>query len=355
MAIAIKTNTLKAQTTHFQQHKKFSFLLFLLNLNKNYICQKLHLKHQPIMTQKLHLLFIFLIGIHYSKAQCPPRDIELTSQTAINNFIAQYPNCTTINGDLKIEGASITYLNGLSNITTITGDVKIKKTGLVSLNGLQNLIYIGKKLSIKENNFLVNLNGIYNLSYIGEELEIEENPLLNSISALGNLTHIGNGDEAITIKDNSKLTSLNGLGNANTVINGSIKIKDNNLLSVCTVSSLCNFFNAPSGSISISNNQNGCNSYNQVLMSCSTLSEDDFNIKQNYQILQNPMQTQLEIINNSKLLTTISLYDISGREVLNHIIHPDYNIIKTEHLSKGTYILKFHAEEESASYKIIIQ
>lgn len=47
---------------------------------------------------KINLL-IFVLFIHSILfSQCPPGDVVLFSQSDVDDFVANYPNCTTING-----------------------------------------------------------------------------------------------------------------------------------------------------------------------------------------------------------------------------------------------------------------
>src|SRR5690606_14947012 len=56
---------------------------------------------------------------------CPVGDVTLASQTQVNNFLINYPNCTEIQGNLHIQGNNITNLSALGNITGITGHLTI--------------------------------------------------------------------------------------------------------------------------------------------------------------------------------------------------------------------------------------
>lgn len=100
--------------------------------------------------------FIFgLIGvlsIFQSVAQCPTDTLTFVSQTEVDNFAVEYPDCTEviyeINAVSESEDDPILNLDGLSNLTyinslqitnlgfvdTITGTIE-----LASLNGLENL------------------------------------------------------------------------------------------------------------------------------------------------------------------------------------------------------------------------
>src|SRR5690606_12196009 len=75
---------------------------------------------------------------------CPPGDVILTSQTEVDAFATNYPNCTEISSDLNISGSTITNLDGLSNLTSVGGNLYISSnSSLTNLDGLSNLTSVG--------------------------------------------------------------------------------------------------------------------------------------------------------------------------------------------------------------------
>jgi len=181
----------------------------------------------------ISILLLFQTGI-YSQP-CLPQGITFTSQTQIDNFQINYPNCTEIEGNVVIGGWStsgITNLNGLEVITSIGGGLRIFKVdSLINLSGLENLGYIGGDLSIYRNDNLISLEGLNSLVSIGGDLSIGDYEYnlytsLASISALNNLTSIGGG---LYIWYNSSLSNLTGLDNL-TSLGGDLKICGNSAL-----------------------------------------------------------------------------------------------------------------------------
>jgi len=172
------------------------------------------------------------------QAQCPDGDVELLSQTDIDRFLEDYPDCTIIDGDLNIDGEnnSITDLNGLNSINEIRGKLTIENTGsleslsginnltsvneiiirrndaLVNLNGFPNLDSIKSQLYIGNNDALMDLNGLQNLTYI-DRFDVRSNPQLASMKHLENLIHVG----LLQIWGNEMLQNLEGLYNLNSV------------------------------------------------------------------------------------------------------------------------------------------
>ena len=70
---------------------------------------------------KLNLFTIVLIlyGSAVFAQPCLPEGITFNTQEEIDNFQTNYPNCTEIEGGVKIEGNDITNLDGLNVITSI--------------------------------------------------------------------------------------------------------------------------------------------------------------------------------------------------------------------------------------------
>jgi hypothetical protein len=160
--------------------------------------------------KKLSILLIILFIVNGSMAQsCLPQGITFTTQSQIDNFPINYPNCTQIQGDVTINGTNITNLNGLSVLTSIGGFLIIGgNDGLSSLTGLDSLTSIGDYLYINYNPILTTLTGLNGLTSIGSKLEISSNESLTNLSGLNLLTSVG---AYITIEENKNLINFSGL------------------------------------------------------------------------------------------------------------------------------------------------
>ncbi|MGB6036779.1 MAG: hypothetical protein WBG42_10970 [Cryomorphaceae bacterium] len=103
---------------------------------------------------KRFLLCIVFIAPLLSFAQCPTGSVSLTTQAEVDDFVANFPNCTQIDGNLRIGNNFISGttppmdLSGLSSLNEVTGTLFISKTeGLDeednaipgSLEGLENI------------------------------------------------------------------------------------------------------------------------------------------------------------------------------------------------------------------------
>lgn len=205
------------------------------------------------------LSLLLLIPVAVS-GQCP-QHVTISSQAALDNFIAQYPDCENIPGNLNLSGdltdltplsnivsvggtlglgSGFTTLSGglpslvsvgrlavfsnttlisfagLENLTEITGDVQIQlTTALQSFEGLDNLIYIGGDTWLRENQALTSLAGLENLTTTGGNFFIEYSPALASVSALTSLTTVG-GDLQFT--NCQSLATVDGINALETVV-----------------------------------------------------------------------------------------------------------------------------------------
>ncbi len=178
--------------------------------------------------KKLILIIVlaFFIQSTLSSQSCLPDGITFTTQTEIDNFQTNYPNCNEIEGDMTINGNDITSLNGLSFLTSIGGD-----------------------LFIHGNNVLPSLTGLENLTSISSDLWIFNNTILSGLGGLNNIDA-----ESIT----------------------NIYIRYNPLLSYCDILSICDYLTSPNGTVTISNNYSGCNTEEEILAACEIQCPVDF-------------------------------------------------------------------------------
>lgn len=94
------------------------------------------------------------------------------TQSEINNFQNNYPECSQLEGDILIRGENnIADLSGLDVVTSCTGGLSIKwNYSITNLTGLDNLASIGGNLEIYNNDILNDLTGFDNLASIGGNL-----------------------------------------------------------------------------------------------------------------------------------------------------------------------------------------
>lgn len=176
---------------------------------------------------------LFFYALNVMAQSCFPNGLTLTKQEEIDQFAANFPNCTEIEGFLRIEeavGGNITNLNGLIQLGHIGGNLEIisnqnlqnliglnfiqsidgsvwitQNPSLQNLNGLYNLTDVGGFFSVSFNDALYNLNGIENLRTVADYFTIQFNENLNNVSSLDSLTTVGN---FFTIQQNPSLQNI---------------------------------------------------------------------------------------------------------------------------------------------------
>ncbi len=185
---------------------------------------------------------------------CLPEGIVFSSQAEIDSFQVNYPNCTEIEGDVKITGDDITNLYGLSYLTAIGGRLWFHRNPVLSsLSGLENLDTIRGNLRFGDhpsllggNPALSNMTGLNGLKHIAN-LIIYNNDGLVSLSGLEGLSSSG----YIKICYNNSLISLTGLNNVDSIENLFIFSNDA-LINLAGLDNLVSIL----GSISIMGNDN---------------------------------------------------------------------------------------------------
>jgi hypothetical protein len=154
----------------------------------------------------------------YTMPCLPYGNYYLLTQSDVDNFQADYPGCTSLNGTVYISGSLISDLTGLSAITSIEGD-----------------------LVITENTILANLSGLEGLTSLTGDLQISNNVSLSSLSGLDNLTE--GSVENLFIYDNQSLTE-------------------------CDIQGICQHLSSPNGIVDIHDNASGCNYPHEIAAAC---------------------------------------------------------------------------------------
>jgi len=263
------------------------------------------------------LVFPMLLFVNTALSQqCIPDSLLITSQSELDDFLVQYPNCTEILGFVNIresESGSITNLSGLQNITSIGGHLLIENNdNLTNLSGLNNLTSIRASLTISENDNLTSLSGLENLTavdfdstidtipYADVGINIIDNESLINLSGLIGLTATS---EDLIISENNSLINLSGLDNL-TSVDGEFIINDNeNLINLLNLENLTSI----GYDFKITNNNS--------LVSLSGL--DNLNAVRAFQIRHNNSLTDLTGLNS---LTSVgSTFGIGFNDALTSL------------------------------------
>ncbi|KAF0202569.1 MAG: hypothetical protein FD170_1743 [Bacteroidetes bacterium] len=153
----------------------------------------------------------------------PYGNYHLNHQYQIDSFSSYYPDCVTLNGQVKITGNDITNLNGLNQITSINGSLLVSETNISSLEGLEAIDTISGYLDIVLNNNLLSVEGLDNLQFIGQDLDVIQNHQLENFAGFNSLTRVGS---FLRFWYNSKLKNIRGFSNLSSV-NGDLWIESN--------------------------------------------------------------------------------------------------------------------------------
>ena len=159
-------------------------------------------------------------------------DLIFHDQITIDNFMVDFPNCTTVIGNLIIQdtvnGGDITNLAGLANIQSVTGNVEIFDNPILpDFTGLEQLTSIDGGLRLKGNALITDLQALSGLQTIGDFLIIKSNAVLatlNGLSPTGNLS----GD--LLIQANDVLADMSTLSSIGPDVGGNLEITTNALL-----------------------------------------------------------------------------------------------------------------------------
>ncbi len=311
--------------------------------------------------KKVIVLFFALFAMNNANTQgCLPSGITFNSQIEIDNFQANFPGCTVIEGSASIGGADIVNLQGLNVLTKVAGTLSIGSNAqLTNLGGLESIDTVGNSLIISGNSSLESLGGLESLSYVGGDLKIGSNPSLTSILAGGQLGRvavelmIANNEQltslsgfeslqsvgALTIMGNQQLASLSGIDNADGPAMAWVTIMSNPNLSTCDVQSICDFLSSQAGPAQIWGNASGCNDQEEVEEACGIIGIEEISHTNGFCIYPNPSRSQI-IIETSAIPGLISILDLSGRLIMNRQVSAPETVIDVSSLPRGLYFVR---------------
>ena len=286
-----------------------------------------------------------------------------------------------IGGTFNVIGNfSIDDLAGLDSLQTIGGDLNIQSnTSMERMSGLVALDSILGNFTLTNNSSLIDVLGLDSLNFILGDYNVAENPNLMSLpltialDSIGALNISGNGSlinltglesvrsirGLVQIINNENLTSLDGLDSL-TALRGTLRMFNNVMLSdisslanvdpqtitdvaienceslsACAIESLCHFL-AGGGPSSISNNAIGCNSADEVLLTCFVAvgePEDENGII----LYPNPTTGMLEINGLTTAEAELTITDVYGHIISRHGTSP--TSLDLTYLPDGMYFI----------------
>jgi len=311
------------------------------------------------------LALIFVWG--QTQAQCPTGPVYMTSQQEINDFAANYPNCTALEY-LEISGTSVIDLTPLNNLTSITNSLYIHDTSLIDLTGLNNLASLGEDLKLHANLSLTSLMGLENLSSIAGAIDFAYNYQLSSLSVLSNISTLGalgltendiltslSGLEGITfisyifIHGNDLLTDITALQNIDPVTMQMLDIRDNSNLTVCHLPNFCTYlsYSPATHPRNILMNAGDCEDEAAVLAACA-LGVYDIGLS-DVNIYPNPVKDILYLENE---VARITVTDLMGKMI---IIKDNVSQLDMSGFDNGIYFFTMEQKKSIKETKKIVK
>jgi len=244
-------------------------------------------------------------------------------------------------------------MSGLSNIQTLENLYIIECPNLVNLVGLSNLHTVDGKLRVGFNHGLETMFGLLNI-YSINDLEIYENDILYTLKGLESLTKV---TKRILINDNPKLKSLEHISDVSPNELDDLIMINNYSLTICNYPLICAIIDDESFYKVIQNNAPGCNSVDEVELSCMLGLNDENEFITEGNILEN----QLVFYPNpvSEILTISVSEDLSYKnaEVFtvfgDKILETSEKSINFSSLSAGIYFVALETDKGSVLKKII--
>lgn len=263
----------------------------------------------------LFLISALITGAGIQAQGCLPGITQFTTQEEIDNFQANYPGCTVIEGNIEIAGTNITNLEGLNVITKVEGTLFLSGTDFIHIEGLENLVKVGH-LTIVSNHELLSLSGLSNLDTVAG---------------------------ALTIGWNSELPNLSGLDSIHPGSVGNLYIRANTSLAGCSVYSICQYLVSPGGTVTVFDNAPGCNSLDEIKSSCRVGIRE--NTKPAFSVFPNPAT---EIIHfrteDHAQIGNLRIHDQFGQIVLQNHQPPDQ--IDIASLPAGIYFIELEVHDK---------
>ena len=340
------------------------------------------------------ITLLLILNHNISLGQCPPSGLYITSQTSLDDFRINYPNCDEIAGDLSITATDITNLVGLDNIKSVKGTFFVTGSSMLkNFEGLSKLERIGDAVRIQSNEGLTSFEGLNNLRVVaGEYCYLEGSPLIKNLNGLNkldsvmgifqvwgmdemtrlegleSLKYVANDfaifrnnnlknlsglsglmqvDGSMRVYENNTITSLEGL-NDEALLRSSLVVNFNPALTNCAIKSICNYLIDPPSFVVFSDNAGGCNNENEVNQACLS-STSTFGFKDKIMLSPNPGDGKINIFGSEKI-GAISVYDLFGKKISSTETKNEINI---SNYPSGIYIIHLQIDKQNRSFKYL--
>lgn len=267
------------------------------------------------------------------------------------NSINGFDNLTNISEYFYIRrNPNLSNVIGFSNLDRIGRWDFWENASLDEVIGFEQLEYIEDFMWFDDNLVLTSIPEFISLDSINGRLMIDNNPQLTDLSGLENLSYI-NGD--LQIINNDNLESLVGLNAIGIDSISELIIKDNDLLFNCAIESVCNFINLDSSITDITINAEGCNTEEEVEISCIGLGIEEVD-SMKFSVYPNPTSTFFTIeIEGERQIDALRMYSQLGKLVLEE--KNGNNSIDVSEMTCGIYFVEIRSGESITRQKIIIR
>lgn len=285
-----------------------------------------------------------------------------------------------LNNFNSLENTELVHISGRNGLTTIKGFRNLKFANniglyrcdsLLLLDAFENLDSIAQTLSLGGYYYRpLIIRGFNNLRkvhefYFGEINKLIEVSAFSKLEAINflqitnlygelkNLDYLSSlkiVSDRLTILRCKSLTDITGLKNLDYTKLKTLVIGENDNLSVCNTCPICKYLEEKIGSYDISKNKSGCNSAEEILESCETVSTQN---ESTTPMLYFPNPTTGFININSDLNNSIEIriFDTKGQEIGYNRLD---NILDISMNGNGIYYIQTKINNFIQCQKIIL-
>ncbi len=267
-------------------------------------------------------------------------------------------------------------LTSLQHLSQVNG-IKMLTLGgnkaLSNLQGLEHIQTLPLGLSIVENNTLSDLYGLQNLHSTGD-LRFYGNDSLKTLKGLDSLLSIRtlwveesrlsdftglNNLKQITgqfiLHNNPFLTSFAGLENVDSIGMG-VHVDYNLNLNYCAIQAICDQFDLFPPNVFFDKNGLGCNSNFEVFQACSSVSQVEPPLTEQFQwdLFPNPSYGLMQILSPGTASLVLKVSDAMGRIVMGwREVSSDYQIDLSNQVP-GLYIVNVQVGDHIQSRRMLL-